>query len=123
MCFFTTKNKKKHYANLNYKDVDDNKQFWRNVKRLLSEKSKSNDEITLVQDYKTISEDKDNAEVLNSFFSNAVKNIKIFKFSESNPLAENILHPTLKAILRYKNHPSIIAIKNAKMDQAFVFVE
>ena len=67
------KTKKKHYANLNHKDIADNKQFWRTVKPLLSDKSKSNEKITLVEDNKIISEDKDNAELLNSFFSNAVK--------------------------------------------------
>ena len=36
------KTKKKHYANLNHKDIADNKQFWRTVKPLLSGKSKSN---------------------------------------------------------------------------------
>ena len=67
------KTKKKHYANLNHKDIADNKQFLRTVKPLLSGKSKSNEKITLVEDNRIISEDKDNAELLNSFFSNAVK--------------------------------------------------
>ena len=43
------------------------------MRPLLSGKSKSNKKITLVEDNKIISEDKDNAELLNSFFSNAVK--------------------------------------------------
>ena len=60
--------KKKHYANLNHKDIADNKQFWRTVKSLLSDKSKSNEKITLVEDNKIISEDKDIAELLNFFF-------------------------------------------------------
>ena len=68
-----------------------------------------------------ISEDKDNAELLNSFFSNAVKNLKIPKFSNSNPLAENIPHPIFKAILKYKNRPNIIAIKNARNGPGFYF--
>ena len=65
--------KKKHYANLNHKDIANNKQFCRTVKPLLSDKSKSNEKITLVEDNRIIIEDKDNAELLNSFFSNAVK--------------------------------------------------
>ena len=60
--------KKKHYANLNHKDIADNKQFWRTVKPLLSDKSKSNEKITLVEDNKITSEDKDIAELLNFFF-------------------------------------------------------
>ena len=99
----------------------DNKQFWRTVKPLLSDKSKSNEKITLVEDNKIISEDKDNTELLNSFFSNAVKNLKIPEFSDSNPLAGNIPHPIFKAILKYKNQPSIIAIKNARNGPGFYF--
>ena len=112
---------KKHYANLNYKDIANNKQFWRTVKPLLSDKSKSNEKITLVEDNKIISEDKDNAELLNSFFSNAVKNLKISEFGDSNPLAENIPHPIFKAILKYKNHPTIIVIKKTRNGPGFYF--
>ena len=39
----------------------DGKQFWRTVKPLLSDKSKSNEKITLAEDNKITSEDKDNA--------------------------------------------------------------
>ena len=70
-----------------------------------------------------ICEDKDNAEILKSFTSDAVKNLKIPKFSNSNPLVEHIPHPVFNAILQYKNHPSIIAIKNARNGPGFFFVE
>ena len=43
-----------------------------------------------VYDKKIISADKENAELLHSFFPNAVKILKILEFSRSNPLAENI---------------------------------
>ena len=48
---------------------------------------------------------KQNAEPLNIFFSNAVKNLKIPKVSNTNPLAERLSNQTLKAILKYKNQP------------------
>ena len=51
---------------------------------------------------------------MQSFFSNAVKNLKIPEISDSNPLAENIPHPIFNVILKYKNHPSITAIKKRK---------
>ena len=90
-CVTLQKTKKKHHANLHRKDIADNKQLWTTVKSLFSGKSKSNENITLAEDNKVICEDKGNAELLNSFFSNAVKNLKIPEFSDSNPLAENIL--------------------------------
>ena len=108
MCFFTTKKlKKKHYTNLNHKEIANDKQFWRTAKPLLSDKSKSNEKVTLVEDNKIISEDKDNAELLNSFFSNAVSNLKVSEFRDSSSLEKNIPHPIFKVILKYKNHPSI----------------
>ena len=55
--------------------------------------------------------------------NNAVKNLNIPEFSDSNPLTENIPHPIFQAILKYKNHPNIIAIKNAKNGPGFSLVE
>ena len=101
------KTKEKHYVNLNHKDIADNK---------------SNEKITLVEDNKIIREDEDNADLINSFFSNAVKNLKIREFSDSNPLAENIPHPIFKAILNNKNQVSL-PLKTQEVDQVFIFVE
>ena len=67
--------------------------------------------------------DKQNAELLNIFFSNAVKNLKIPRFSNTNPLAERLFNPTLQVILKYKNHPSIVAIRNANNNSHFHFNE
>ena len=52
-------------------------------------------------------------------FSNAVKNLKIPRFINTNPLTERLTDPTVKAILKYKNHPSIVAIGNANIDSHF----
>ena len=66
---------------------------------------------------------KQNAEPLNIFFSNAVKNLKIPKVSNTNPLAERLSDQTLKAILKYKNQPSIVAIRYANNNSHFHFIE
>ena len=60
------------------------------VKPLLSDKSKSNEKVTLTEDKKLIAMDKGNTEFLNLFFCNTVKNVKIPEFSETNLQAENI---------------------------------
>ena len=86
------KTKKDHYTNLDEKDVADNKQFWRTIKPLLSDKVKSSDKITLVEGGEIINEDGKNAEILNTFFSNAVKNLKIPAYQDADPLANNISH-------------------------------
>ena len=51
------------------------------------------------------------AEVLNNFFSNIVKNLKIPGYKNLNSNIENIKDPVFRAVLRFKKHASIIAIK------------
>ena len=118
---FLPKTKKDYYANLNEKDVADNEQFWRTVKPLLSDKVKSSEKITLIEGEEIINEDGENAEILNTFFSNAVKNLKIPEYQEIDSLANNISHPIFKTILKYRNHPSIVAIKNLNKGSRFDF--
>ena len=76
-----------------------------------------------MQDETVNTQDEQNAELLNIFFLNAVKNLKIPGFSNTNPLAERLSNPTLKAILKYKNHLSIVAIGNANYNSHFHFNE
>ena len=130
-----TKNKN-YYANLNEKDLNDNKQFWRTVKPLLSDKIKSSEKITLVEqrenldtdgniDDEIVNDDVKIAEIFNRFFSNAVIDLKIPDFHGAVPLADNISHPIFRAILKYANHPSTIAIKdlnNTSMFQMYLLL-
>ena len=51
-----TKNKN-YYANLNEKNLSDNKQFWRTVKPLLSDKIKSSKKMTLIEQKETLDTD------------------------------------------------------------------
>ena len=120
---FLRKAKKDYYTNLNVKDIVDNKQFLRTVKPLFPDKPKSNQKITLVEDETVTTQDEQNADLLNICFSNAVKNLKIPRFSNTNPLAERPFNPTLQVILKYKNHPSIVAIRNANNNSHFHFNE
>ena len=108
---------------MNVKDIVENKQFWRTVKPLFSDKTKSNEKITLVVDETVTTQDEKNAELLNLFFSIAVKNLKIPEFSDTNLLAERLSDPVLKAILKYKNHSSIVAIRKANNNSHFHFNE
>ena len=108
---FWRKTKKQYYANFNEKDVADNKKFWKIVKLFLSDKPKSSEKITVVEDGKIFYDIKV-AEELTSFFSTIVKNLKIPKYSEANPLAEEIANPILKSVLKYDKHPSLTAIRN-----------
>ena len=60
------------------------------------------------------------AKVLNAFFSNVVQNVNIFRFPDSDLLIWNIRDLTLKAILKYRKHPSIIATESRYRDVSSV---
>ena len=47
---------------------------------------------------------------MNNLFANAVRNLNIPNYENWDSLAENIDDPTLKAIVKWRNHPSILAI-------------
>ena len=58
-----------------WKRRSNNTKFWKTVKPLFSDKLKSNENITLVEDGKIFTQDIKEAEELNSFFSNVTKNL------------------------------------------------
>ena len=105
--------KRVYYENLDEKLITDNKKFWKTVKPFLSDKSMSNEKITLIENEEIITEDLKIAEILNSYFSNIVANLNIRDFSHPSQIKEPDLNdPILNAINHYKYHPSIIAINN-----------
>ena len=63
------------------------------------------------------------AETLNDFFSKIVKNLNISRYCELDTVAANITKPTLRAILKYKDHPSILAIQSQCRAKTFHFTE
>ena len=81
------------------------------VKPFPSSKTPFNANITLIEGGETISSDDEIADVLNKFFSNIVSNSNLPEYSISNPYYNKIRDPVLKAILKYKDHPSVKAIK------------
>ena len=95
-CVSLLRNEKKYFANLNEKNITDNKKFWQAVKPFLSEKNKSREKITLVKENdEIISDDVEVANTLNKFFSNIVKNLKIPERFVNNSLPHSLSsHPT-----------------------------
>ena len=116
------KTKKQYYGDLNEKNVLDNKKFWKTVEPFLSDKCPLNEKIIIAENGEIISNDKEVAEVLNTFFSNTVSNLNIPEYPVNDPFIDNINDPILKAIFKYKNHPSTKAIeKVSKLDKLFNF--
>ena len=117
------KTKINYYENLNVKDITDNKKFWTTAKPFLSDKSKTNDKIHLNENGELLNSESETAEVLNNFFSNIVKNLKIPEYENLDRNFENVEDPVLRAILKYKNHPSITVIKEKAKNSVFSFYE
>ena len=111
MHLFLRKSKRGYYENF-IKNVTDNKLFWKSVKALLSDKSRIRDRISTNEKGEILKTESETAETLNSFFSNIVKNLDFSRYSDSDYVTENITDSNLKAIFKYKHHPSILAIQS-----------
>ena len=73
---------------------------------------------------KIVKTEKRTAEILNIFFGKIVKNLNISQYSDFDHIIENVKDPTLKAILKYEKHPSILAIRTkCNRNGAFSFRE
>ena len=70
------------------------------------------DRINLSEKGDSVKTELETAEVLNKLFSNIVNNLEISKYFKYESFTDNIEDQTLRAILKYKNHPSIITIQN-----------
>ena len=106
------KSKREYFSDLDVKITTDNKTFWKTAKPFLSDKvTTSSQKITLIENNKIVKNDNDTARVLNTFFSNIVCDLKIPDYNNCDSLAENIQEPVLKAIVKYRNHTSILTIE------------
>ena len=103
--------KKDYNSSLDIKKVTDNKTFWKTVKPFLSDKIVSTERISLIDNCEVVATEQDTANVLNTFFSNIVTNLKISEYTDYDSIANNISDPILKVIVRYRNHPSILTLE------------
>ena len=127
--------KKNFFSNINTSDITDNKTFWQTVKPVFTDKIKTKSKITLIEknivsqegqekidSEKIITEDQAVAEVINKFFINIVPNLKI---STDHGYDNDFIatdDQVTNAVNKFRNHSSIIMIKNKKVtDQSFSF--
>ena len=123
---FLRKTKRECCSSLDEKNICDNKTFSKTVKPMLSKKIKSNERITLTENDEITKNEKRTSKVLNAFFSNIVQSLDIQQYNVDDPICENIKDPLLKGIVRYRNHPSTVAIKkfcNSKSHFSFKNVQ
>ena len=78
--------------------------------------------MTLLHEDKIITNDDENVKILNLYCSNVVKQLKIPEFEDTGFSAKCISHPVLKALMKFRNHPSVSTIRNAfNPPQSFSF--
>ena len=118
------KSKKKYYENLDERNLMDNKLFWKKIKPSFSDKIVTRDRIPLTENVEVVKTELETAETLNNFFGNVIKNLMVPKYSEYDPSIDRVENRTIRAILKYRNHPSILAICERKKAQInFCFKE
>ena len=69
---FVHRAKQRYFSSLDLSLIADNKNFWKTVKPLFSDKISQKDIISLKEDGKTITEDLPIAEIFNNYFSNII---------------------------------------------------
>ena len=104
------KSKKSYFESLDTKFVKDNKKFWKRISPLFSNKIKSKEKITLVENNEIISSDIEVAKTFQNFFSSIVKNLNTQR-DETHLSKTTQENPVLACIEKFSKHPSIVSIK------------
>ena len=122
--------KKKYFANINISSITDNKKFSKTVKPLFSDKISHKETINLAVNDTVLSDDQVVADTFNNYFNNIVKNLitvtnKNYPKEIANSVNLNLLDRVEAVILKFKNHPSLNAIRGkiSKLDYQIFYFE
>ena len=102
---------KEYYKQLNPKNVKTSKSFYKTFKPFFSSKYSPLEKLILVENQEIISNDLSCAELMNNYFSHITDSLNIPQWP-TTPEIESISDPILKAICKYKTHPSIKKIQS-----------
>ena len=75
----------------------------------------------MVEDNSILENNDKIAETFNNFFTSAVSNLNIPPFVDPSVEIDHIEDPILRIIEQYKNHPSIVALTEKKLNKQFSF--
>jgi len=112
-CLYLLRNtKRRFYESLDEKQITDNKIFWKTVRPFFSNKGPISEKITLVENDELIKDDKEIGKMFNEFFINITEKLDLNQPPTEpvplNELSDNILQ---NEIMLFRNHPSILKIK------------
>ena len=103
--------KRTFFSQLDPKEVGKDKNFWRTFKPLFTDKTSGQNKIVLVENENIIIDDKMICEIFNSYFVNITDTLPITAPPESDVEITSTTDRVLHSIQKYRNHPSIIRIK------------
>ena len=110
------KTKTDYFQNLNIRDLSDNRKFWKTIKPYFSNKGLNSNKLLLKEKGNLVSNEKQLATIMNSFFINITKGLELKEDNESNA---NTLEDVLDA---FNSHPSIERIRRTiKTNEKFSF--
>ena len=107
------KTKKKYFENINVKDINDNKKFWKTIKPFFSNKGLNTNKLMLIENNNLISEESVLANTMNQYFTNITKQLNIKKSPQLKNLEDIINY--------YHNHISIVKIKSSNNTHSDLF--
>ena len=115
------KAKKSYCSNFDHKKIVDNKTSWKIIKPYFTDESINHDNITLVENEETVSDNKEISETLNNFFSEVVTNLNPLQYDDQTVNVEDIENQVARAVKKYMNQPSIRLSKRTIETQIILF--
>ena len=76
----------------------DNKTFWKTIKPYFTDKGINHDNITLVENKETVSDNREISETLNNFFSEVVTNLNLPQYNDPTVNVEDIEDQVARAV-------------------------
>ena len=95
------------FGKQDHRVIFNNRNFWKTVGPLFSEKFFHKESIILNNNNKTISNNEELAEIFHKYFSKLAENLDIIETLASNMTSSDITDPVFNVIKKYKDHPSI----------------
>ena len=100
------KTKTEYFQKLNVKDLPGNRKLWKIIKPFFSNKGLNSNKLMLKENNRLITEEKELATVMNTFFVNITESLDIKK--DDNSSLNLINSKNINDILeKHKNHPSV----------------
>ena len=106
------KAKRDFYHSVDINAIDNDKKFWKAVKPMFSNGNPMGEKIVLIEEGEVISDDKVIAECLNSHFVNITDSLGLDPSFKDDGIDVSLENKVDKATEKYKDHPSIVAIRS-----------